>query len=44
MKPTGYIVISLHKELSPIKFYSEVSDLEPESNEGMADLIKLVME
>ncbi len=43
VKPKGYIVISLRKELAPVKAYSAVSDLEPESDEGLADVIKMRM-
>lgn len=43
VKPQGYIVISLYTGLAPVKTYSETSDLDPESEEGMADLIKLKM-
>jgi len=44
VKPKGYIVVSLHKELAPVKAYSATCDLDPASNEGMADLIKGGME
>jgi len=44
VKPAGYIVISLHKELTPVKAYSAVSSLNPDSDEGLADLIKGGME
>ena len=44
VKPKGYIVMSLRKELAPVKAYSAVDDLEPESDEGMADLLKGGME
>ena len=40
VKPKGYIVISLHKELVPVKAYSAKHNLDPESDEGMADLVK----
>jgi hypothetical protein len=40
VKPHGFIVIPLRKELAPVKAYSAVSDLDPESDEGMVDLIK----
>jgi hypothetical protein len=42
--PTGYVVTSLYRVLTPVKFYSEVSDLDPQLNEGMADLVKVVLE
>lgn len=38
--PKGYIVLSLHKQLAPVKAYSATCDLDPESQEGMTDLIK----
>ena len=38
--PKGYVIISLYKELAAVKAYSETSDLNPASEEGMADLIK----
>jgi hypothetical protein len=44
VKPKGFIVISLRKELAPVKAYSATCDLDPESKEGMADLIKGGME
>lgn len=44
VKPQGFIVISLRKELAPVKAHSAVGDLDPESDEGMADLIKGGME
>lgn len=42
--PIGYIIVSLRKELSPIKVYSDTSDLDPEGEKGMEDLIKGKME
>ena len=44
VRPQGYIVVSLYKGLAPAKFYSTTHGLDPESEEGMADLIKDVME
>ncbi len=44
VKPRGYITISLLKELAPVKAYSAFCDLDPESTEGMTDLIKGGME
>jgi hypothetical protein len=44
VKPRGFIIVSLLKGLSPIKAYSETSILDPESDEGPADLLKLKME
>ncbi len=42
--PSGFIVVSLFKELAPIKAYSPSTDLNPDSNESLADLIKIGME
>jgi hypothetical protein len=44
VKPRGFIVISLRKELAPVKAYSTTCDLDPESDEGLADIIKGGME
>ncbi|MHC4475123.1 MAG: C10 family peptidase [Planctomycetota bacterium] len=44
VQPKGYIIISLRKELAPVKAYSATSNLDPEHEEGMADLIKDCME
>lgn len=40
VEPQGYIVVSLRKEMAPIKAYSAKYDLDPEAEEGMAALIK----
>lgn len=40
VEPKGYIVISLLEELRPIADFSYDSDLDPESEEGMAKFIK----
>ncbi len=44
VKPRGFIVISLRRELAPVKAYSARSNLDPECEEDMADLIKGRME
>lgn len=44
VKPKGYIVVSLRKELAPVKAYSATGYLDPESEEGMADMLKSDME
>jgi hypothetical protein len=44
VKPQGYIVVSLRQELEPVKVYSATSDLNPELDLGMTDLIKGRME
>lgn len=44
VKPKGFVIISLLKGLVPVKAYSETCDLDPESEEGMADVIKLKMD
>jgi hypothetical protein len=40
VEPQGYIIVSLRKEMAPIKAYSAKCDLDPEAEEGMTDLIK----
>ncbi len=42
--PQGYIIISLRKEMAPVKAYSATGTLDPKSEEGMADLLKGNME
>ena len=44
VSPRGYLAISLYKVLAPVKFYSTTGSLDSESEIGMADLIKDVME
>jgi len=44
VKPKGYIVVSLRKELAPVKACSSTGYLDPESEEGMADMLKGRME
>lgn len=40
VSPRGFIIVSLRKELAPIKAYSSENDLDPDVNKGMANLIK----
>jgi len=40
VEPKGFIVVSLHKELAPVKAYSTNSNIDLQSEEGLADLIK----
>ena len=42
--PQGFIVISLHKELAPVKAYSATCDMDPLLDEGLVDVIKGGME
>ncbi|MCK4371992.1 MAG: C10 family peptidase [candidate division Zixibacteria bacterium] len=44
VEPSGHIVVSLLEGLAPIKAFSETSTLNPASDEGPADLLKLQME
>ena len=44
VSPQGYIVVSLHKELAPVKAYSVNSNLNPEFDRGMTDVAKILME
>ena len=43
VNPKGFIVISLRKELAPVKAYSDKFDLNPLDETGMTDLIKTCM-
>jgi hypothetical protein len=38
--PQGYVLVSLRRELVPVRASSETSDLDPRSEEDLADLIK----
>jgi hypothetical protein len=40
VNPHGFIVVSLDKQLAPIKAYSATSDLDPLAGGGMSDLFK----
>ena len=40
VKPAGFIVISLRKELAPVKAYSAYSNFDPSSEESVSHLIK----
>ncbi|MBU0640896.1 MAG: C10 family peptidase [Planctomycetes bacterium] len=44
VRPQGYLVLSLHKELAPVRAYSTRCNLDPDSDEGLTDLIKGKME
>lgn len=44
VEPVGYIIVSLRKEFAPVKAYSARSELVPDMDEGMADLLKDKME
>ena len=44
IEPVGFIIVSLRKELAPVKAYSADCNLDPDCDEGMADLIKMKME
>jgi hypothetical protein len=44
VEPVGYIIVSLRKEFAPVKAYSARSELEPNTDEGMADYLKGRME
>ena len=43
VSPRGFIVLPLRKELAPIKAYSAVSNLDPDADAGIADIIKVRM-
>lgn len=44
VEPQGFVLISLRRELAPVRAYSAVSDLDPDSEQGMADVLKGRME
>lgn len=44
VRPVGYIIVSPRREMAPIKAYSAMTDLDPASEVGMADLLKGKME
>lgn len=44
VEPSGHIIVSLLEGLAPVKAFSESSTLDPNSDEGPADLLKLKME
>jgi hypothetical protein len=44
VSPRGFVIITLRRELAPVKAYSEDSALEPEMDVGMADLLKIGLE
>ncbi|KPK77604.1 MAG: hypothetical protein AMJ79_02625 [Phycisphaerae bacterium SM23_30] len=42
--PKGFIIVSRHKYLAPVKAYSAISDLNPYVDVGLTDLLKYKME
>jgi len=44
VRPKGFIIVSIRKELAPVKAYSATGTLAPECDEGLTDLIKDRME
>ena len=44
VRPQGYVIVSLRRELEAVKAYSDTDTLDPKSDGGMADLIKGGME
>ncbi|MCF8403894.1 MAG: C10 family peptidase [Bacteroidales bacterium] len=44
VSPSGFILVSLRKELAPVKAYSTQGHLDPMSDEGASDLLKVCME
>ncbi len=40
VEPKGYIILTLRKEFSPVKAYSAINNLNPDSDVGIADFIK----
>jgi hypothetical protein len=43
VKPHGFIIVSLRKELAPVKAYSCVNDLDMTEDLGMARLLKMLL-
>jgi len=44
VKPCGFILVSLRKELTPVKAYSTSSNLNTELDKGLTDFLKFSME
>lgn len=44
VNPEGYIIVSLYQAPAPVKAYSDIGYLNPQAEEGLADLIKGGME
>jgi hypothetical protein len=44
VQPQGHIIISLRRELIPVKAFSDTSNLNPDSDEGLPGLLKGCME
>ncbi len=44
VEPSGYVLVSLMQGLAPVKASSETSIIDPDSDEGVADLLKMQME
>lgn len=40
VEPVGFLVISIRKELAPVKAYSSIHNIDPESDEGITGFIK----
>ncbi len=40
VEPRGFILVSMRRELAPIKAYSARNDLDPEAEEGLTDLLR----
>lgn len=43
VSPQGFLVMSLRRELAPVKAYSDTTNLDPDAEGGLTDLIKLQM-
>ncbi|MBD3160538.1 MAG: hypothetical protein GF346_00305 [Candidatus Eisenbacteria bacterium] len=41
VEPEGYFILGLYRDLAPIRFYSVHGRLDPTSEEGMADLLRV---
>jgi len=44
VEPSGFLVLSLYRELAPVRAYSGGCNLDPDAEEGLTDLLKDKME
>jgi hypothetical protein len=40
VEPSGYVVVALRRELAPVRIYSTTDELDPDSVQGLAALVK----
>ena len=44
VSPGGYVILPLYRELAPVKAYSTTDNMDPKSDEGIADVVTESME